>query len=118
MDGGTMGTRIQAYDWSASPLGPPETWSQDLRTVLRVMLRSKFPSYLVWGPELIAFYNDAALPLRGKRREALCQPLLQAWAEVWEVASPLITRAFRGEATYLQDVPVDIVQRKDNPEQT
>jgi PAS domain S-box-containing protein len=117
-DSGTMGARIQAYDWSASPLGPPETWSQDLRTVLRVMLRSKFPTYLVWGAELITFYNDAALPLRGVRPEALGQPLPQAWSEIWDVVSPPIMQALRGEATYVQDVPVNIIQRKGYPETT
>jgi PAS domain S-box-containing protein len=116
--GGTMGAQIQAYDWSTSSLGPPETWPQDLRTVLRVMLRSKFPTYLVWGPELITFYNDAALPLRGVRPEALGQPLPQAWSEIWDVVSPPITQALRGEAIYIQDVPVDIIRRKGYPETT
>jgi PAS domain S-box-containing protein len=115
---GTMGVRIQAYDWSTSPLGPPETWPQSLRTILSAMLRSKFPTYLLWGPELITFYNDACLPLRGIRPEALGQPLPQAWAEIWDVVSPMVTRSLRGEATYVQDVPVDIVQRKGYPEQT
>jgi PAS domain S-box-containing protein len=82
------------------------------------MLRSKFPTYLVWGPELITFYNDASLPLRGIRPEALGQPLPQAWAEIWDIVSPMVTRSLRGEATYVQDVPVDIVQRKGYPEQT
>jgi hypothetical protein len=69
--GGTMGARIQAWYWSASPLGPPERWPQDLRTVLRTVLHSKFPTFLVWGPELITFYNDAALLLRGARPEVV-----------------------------------------------
>jgi PAS domain S-box-containing protein len=82
------------------------------------MLRSKFPTYLVWGPELITFYNDASLPLRGTRPEALGQPLRQAWAEIWDVIDLPIKRALRGEATYLQDVSVNIVQRKNYPEET
>jgi PAS domain S-box-containing protein len=116
--GGTMGARIQAWDWSASSLGPTERWPQDLHTILRVMLHSKFPTYLAWGPELITFYNDAALVLRDARPEALGQPLSQAWAEIWEVIAPVVTQALRGEATYLQDVAVDIIQRKSYPEKT
>ena len=85
--GGTMGARIRAYDWSASPLGPSETWPQPLRITLGNMLHSKFPTYLVWGPELITFYNDAYLPLRGRRPEALGRPLPQAWAEIWDIVS-------------------------------
>ncbi len=116
--GGTISARIQTYDWSTSPLGPHEAWPSSLRVTLGNMLRSKFPTYLVWGPELITFYNDASLPLRGIRPEALGQPLRQAWAEIWDVVGPTIKQALRGEATYLQDVPVDIVQRKGYPEQT
>ena len=54
----------------------------------------------------------------GNRPEALGQPLPQAWAEIWDVASPLVARARGGEATYIQDVPVGIVQRKGYPEET
>ena len=118
IDTGTMGARIQAYDWSASPLGSVETWPLSLCVTLSNVLRSKMPTYLLWGPELITFYNDACLPLRGIRPEALGQPLPQAWAEIWNVASPVVTQARRGEATYVQDVPVWIVQRKGYPEET
>lgn len=113
-----MGARIQAYDWSASPLGPPEMWPQDLRTVLRVMLHSKFPTCLAWGSELTSFYNDAYLLLRGARPEALGRSLPQVWAEIWAIASPMVAQALGGEATYIQDVPVGIVQRKGYPETT
>jgi PAS domain S-box-containing protein len=115
---GTMGARIQAYDWPTSPLGPPEQWPQDLRAALRIMLRSKFPTLVAWGPELICFYNDAYLALRGTRPEALGRSLPQAWMEIWETTSLMVAQALRGEATYVQDVPVDIVQRKGHPEQT
>jgi hypothetical protein len=81
--GGTMGERIRAYDWSASPLGPIESWPASLRVTLSNLLCSKFPTSLAWGPELITFYNDAYLALRGIRPEALGQPLPQAWTEVW-----------------------------------
>jgi PAS domain-containing protein len=118
IEGGTMGARIQAHDWSISPLGPPESWPQDLRTILRIILHSKFPTYLAWGPERITFYNDAALELRGVRPEALGQPLPQSWGEVWDIVSPLLDKVFRGEAIYLQDGPIDIVQRKSFPERT
>jgi PAS domain S-box-containing protein len=82
------------------------------------MLRSKFPTYLVWGSELITFYNDASLPLRGKRPEALGQPMPKAWVEVWDRVSPIITRALGGEATYVQDAPIGIVRRQGYPEET
>jgi PAS domain S-box-containing protein len=118
LKGSTMGARIQAYDWSGSPLGPIETWPEALRVTLGNMLHSAFATYLAWGADLITFYNDPALRLRGTRPEALGQPLPQAWSEIWEIVSPMVTRALRGETTYVQDVPIDIVQRRAYPEET
>jgi PAS domain S-box-containing protein len=113
-----MGAQIQAYDWSGSPLGLIETWPEALRITLGTMLHSAFATYLAWGADLITFYNDPALKLRGNRPEALGQPLPQAWTEIWEIVSPMVTRALRGETTYVQDVPIDIVHRRGYPEQT
>lgn len=116
--GSTMGAQIQAYDWSGSPLGPIETWPDALRITLGNMLHSAFATYLAWGADLITFYNDPALKLRGNRPEALGQPLPKAWSEIWEIVSPMVARALRGETTYVQDVPIDIVQRRGYPEET
>jgi PAS domain S-box-containing protein len=113
-----MGAQIQAYDWSGSPLGPIETWPEALCITLGNMLHSAFATYLAWGADLITFYNDPALKLRGQRPEALGRPLPQAWSEIWDTVSPMVTRALRGETTYVQDVPIDIVQRRGYPEQT
>ncbi|WP_195904133.1 PAS domain-containing protein [Microvirga lotononidis] len=118
MKGSTMGGRIQAHDWSGSPLGHIETWPEALRITLGNMLHSAFATYLAWGADLTTFYNDPALKLRGNRPEALGQPLPQAWSEIWEIVSPMVARSLRGETTYVQDVPIDIVQRKDYPEET
>lgn len=118
VDDGTMSALTRTYDWLNSPLGSPEQWPQDLRAALRIMLRSKFPTLVAWGPELTCFYNDAYLTLRGTRPEALGRPLSQAWAEIWETTSSMVAQALHGEAIYVQDVPVDIVQRKGYPEQT
>jgi PAS domain S-box-containing protein len=118
LKGSAMGARIQAHDWSGSPLGPIETWPEALRVTLGNMLHSAFAIYLAWGADLITFYNDPALKLRGSRPEALGQPLPQAWSEIWNIVSPMVTRALHGETTYVQDVPIDIVQRRGYPEET
>ena len=54
-----MGALTRAYHWSASPLGPPETWPQSLRTAVRLLLNTNHPMFIWWGPQLIQFYNDA-----------------------------------------------------------
>jgi PAS domain S-box-containing protein len=103
--GGTMGACIQAYDWSASPLGPIQTWPQALRSALRNALRSKFPTYLAWGPDRLSFYNDAYRPLLEGKPDALGQPIDEVWPEIWDLLGPATERVFQGEASYLEDRP-------------
>src|SRR5262249_54812 len=50
--GGAVGALMRAHDWSTSPLGPPETWPQSLRSVVGLLLQSKFPMFVAWGKEL------------------------------------------------------------------
>ena len=67
-----MGALMRTHDWSASPLGHPETWPQSLRTVVSLLLNSKFPMFIAWGPELAFLYNDGwTKPLRGNVLEPL-----------------------------------------------
>jgi hypothetical protein len=34
--GGEMGERIRTFDWTKTPLGPPQYWPQSLRTAVRI----------------------------------------------------------------------------------
>jgi len=112
-----MGARIQAHDWTASPLGPPSTWSPSFRAVLNAMLGARFPVYMGWGPDLISFYNDAYRPYLGVKPDALDRPLRQVWPEAWDTVGPMAERALRGEASFFEDLPL-VVERKGYPEQT
>ena len=58
-DGGALGERMRALDWSTTPLGAPTQWSPALRTLVAVMLGSKQPMFAVWGPGLTLLYNAA-----------------------------------------------------------
>ncbi len=62
-----MAARVLAFDWSATPLGPAETWPESLRTAVGICLSSQLPMFVWWGPELINIYNDAYAPVLGKR---------------------------------------------------
>ena len=64
-DGGEAGRLMAAYDWSATPFGPVESWPASLRYAVRTVLVSRFPMVLTWGPEFRQFYNDAYAPLIG-----------------------------------------------------
>ena len=56
--GGQVGALMRAHDWSASPLGPPDSWPPSLRTVVGLLLQSRFPMFVAWGKDLGFLYND------------------------------------------------------------
>ena len=65
--GGEMGAPTRAFDWSKTPIDLPQNWPQSLRTTRSILLHSRFPMFLFWGPELICFYNDSYSPSLGKK---------------------------------------------------
>ena len=96
--GGEMGALMRAHDWSASPLGRPETWPQSLRTAVRILLNTNHPMFIWWGEELIQFYNDAYRQTMGPERHpsALGQRGRECWAEIWDVIAPQIEQVMSG----------------------
>jgi PAS domain S-box-containing protein len=94
-----MGELIQQKDWSKTSIGNPETWSQILRTTLSIMLNSKFPMFLLWGPEHLCFYNDAYRPSLGndgKHPAILGNRGEESLPENWNNIKPLIDHALAG----------------------
>ena len=67
---GEVGALIGSRDWSKTRLGPLETWPSSLKTMIGVMLGSRFPMMLGWGPDLLEFYNDAYVPGLGVKHPA------------------------------------------------
>jgi PAS domain S-box-containing protein len=96
--GAEMGALTRAHDWSANPLGKPETWSQSLRTALRILLNTNHPMFIWWGEDLIQFYNDAYRQTMGPERHpsALGQPGRECWAEIWPIIGPQIEQVMSG----------------------
>jgi PAS domain S-box-containing protein len=116
--GGEMGALMRAHDWSTSPLGLPENWPQSLRTVVSLMLTSKFPMFIAWGPHLAFLYNDGYRPIFGaKHPHALGLPFRDVWSEIWSDIEPLVTKALAGEATYHEDLHL-VMERNGYPEDT
>ena len=111
-DGGEMGKLTRQYDWSTSPVGTPDQWPVSLRTLVHMMLTSRFPMLIFWGPELITFYNDAFRPSlgdEGKHPSSLGQRGEQSWAESWPVIGPMIyTIMAGGEAVWFEDQKLPI----------
>ena len=110
--GGSTGALMRAHDWSASPLGTPDTWPPALRTVVDLMLQSQFPMFVAWGAELGFLYNDSYAQILGaKHPRALGSRFRDIWAEIWPDISPLIDAAMSGHATYHEDLPLVMNRR-------
>lgn len=107
LSGGEMGARIRSHDWSASPLVAPEFWPPCLRSAVSLMLASKFPMFVAWGPELGFLYNDAYAEILGEKHPAaLGRRFHDVWPEIWSDISPLIDKAMAGEATWAENLPL------------
>ena len=116
--GGKTGALMRAHDWSESPLGPPDTWPQSLRTVVGLLLQSQFPMFVAWGPDLGFLYNDPYAEILGaKHPRALGRRFYDIWSEIWPDISPLIDTAMAGHATYHEDLPL-LMNRKGYDEPT
>src|SRR5690242_7331896 len=117
--GGEMGERIRMFDWSQTPLGPIDSWSPALLTMVRIMLVNRFPLLLWGGPDYISIYNDAYIPVLGRKHPwALGLPVREVWSEIWHVLQPLIDTPFQGgESTWIEDFELEL-QRKGFTEET
>jgi hypothetical protein len=106
--GGELGDLIRKKDWSATPLGFPETWSQSVRTAVNLCLNSRFPILLWIGPELRVVYNDAYIPFLGdlKHPAMLGAPGREVWGEIWDAIGPMLEEAYAGRATWVEDFPL------------
>jgi signal transduction histidine kinase/DNA-binding response OmpR family regulator len=100
---GRLSRDLQAVNWSATPLGPPDDWDHGLIAMVNVVISSRFSMWMAWGPELTFFCNDAyrGATLGAKYPWALGRPAREVWAEIWDEISPRIERVMRtGEATW------------------
>jgi signal transduction histidine kinase len=100
-DGGQTGALMRVHNWSLSPLGLPDDWPQSLRSMVGMLLNSKFPMFIAWGQELAMLYNDAYIEILGdKHPSALGARLEDIWGEVWIDVKSNIEQAMRGQAVY------------------
>lgn len=104
---GEMAARCREFDWSATPLGRVDSWSHSLRTTAGIVLGSRNPMFLWWGPELVQLYNDAYRPSLGqgdRHPGALGARGRAFWTDVWDAIGPQVEQVMTtGEATWHED---------------
>ncbi|MCU0758096.1 MAG: PAS domain S-box protein [Steroidobacteraceae bacterium] len=111
-DGSELAQQVHALDWSATPLGRSDAWPRSLATAVELMLGSRQPAYVGWGPETTSLYNDAFVAILGdKHPAALGRPFREVFAEIWDEFRPLVEATMRGEAQHFLDRPVALAGR-------
>ncbi len=96
---------MRSLDWSATPLGPPGTWPQSLRSAAGICLGTNYPIAIYWGPELALLYNDAWSEIPGEKHPwALGRAGREVWPEIWDAIGPLFESVqTTGEGVWQED---------------
>jgi PAS domain S-box-containing protein len=90
---GELAGLLARYNWAESPVGTPERWPAHFRVTLVNLVHSAFPMLILWGPDLLVFYNDAYRPTlgnEGKHPGILGRPAREAYSEVWSIVGPML----------------------------
>lgn len=99
---------LRERDWSATALGPIETWCNELRHTVRFMAVEARPVIVYWGPTHTIIYNEAHVPLVGNRHpEMLGRNAADEFPVFWHYFASIMEeqsrsgRARSGEASQL-----------------
>lgn len=111
--GGEMGARLRAKDWSATPLGPAEHWSQSVKAAVSLCLNSSYPIILWLGPEVRLVYNDACIPFFSEARHPgiLGTPGREALPEIWDAIAPMHREVAAGRPASVEDQQMFFARR-------
>jgi len=117
--GGELGALMRSFDWASTPLGPTADWPQSLKISIRIMLSSRQPIWVGWGPDLIFFYNDPYKSIiGGKHPWALGRPTKEVWSEIWGDIGPMLATALGGDQGTYVESQLLMMERHGYPEET
>jgi PAS domain S-box-containing protein len=101
---------IRTMSWEDCSLGSPDQWPAALRTALNLILDSKFPAYIWWGPDNINLYNDAYVDLAGPSNHPryFGQPAQKMWTEIWPTLTEFLSKVKNGESILYEDLQMPL----------
>lgn len=86
--------------------------------VVGIALGSQQPMLIVWGPAQITLYNDGYAAMCGARHPgAMGRPFRELWFDIWDRVDPIITAAYDGISTSMDDIEF-VMHRNGYPEET
>ncbi len=109
---------LDGLDWRATGLGTPETWPEEMRTLVRVVMATEFPVCTAWGPAGIQIYNEAYNPIYGdKHPRSFGQPVRESWPEIWPFLGPALDQLrATGRPLWFQDTMLPLARHGDPEE--
>ena len=109
----------ERLDWSATPLGPRDSWPGLLRLVVDLCLDSEFPVQISWGPDLLVLYNDAYIPLLGAEKHpwALGRPAREVGWHLWPASEQQLREVMETGRPYHSGDQRLIINRHGYPEE-
>ncbi len=82
---------FRSVDWSATPLGSMESWTDELRSTVNLTLNSGYPTVLFYGEERNMVYNQSYLSLIGNIHPCMGESIKDMVPEHWPAFEPLIS---------------------------
>jgi signal transduction histidine kinase len=94
--GGETGQLIRAKDWSATSLGPINSWPRSLRNYLSAIQELPTPAIIFWGTDQTQIYNDGYSVIMGPRHpQYLGATFRECWPETYSIIDPWMQRVSR-----------------------
>ncbi|WP_029531959.1 hybrid sensor histidine kinase/response regulator [Rhizobium phaseoli] len=107
--GGEIGELLRHPAFDAIGLGPVESWPASLKHIAEMVLNSRQPKFVAWGPDLAFLYNDAYVPVFPERHPAaLGKPFREVWADIWEQFSPIVARTLSGSPQLFKELLIPV----------
>jgi len=109
---GEMADRIREFAWERTPAGAISEWSETLLSMVNMMLSTRYPVLLLWGPEMVLLYNDAFRPILTNRHPAALGDRGRSfWIDVWPVVGEQLERVLHeGRDAFHENAPVPILR--------
>jgi len=110
---------VRNYPFHETSLGPISDWHPQLRRAVQRMMVCPETRILYWGDQHATIYNEAAVPILGKRHPCLGSPLVDTWGQVMndQIDASIRAVVVSGKAQQMRNIMFEM-QRDDFLEQT
>lgn len=104
-DDSVCGQQARSVEWSKTSLGSAEHWPVGLKSLLALLFRNKNPMCLMWGADLICFYNDAYRANFNSENslKSLGQKATTCFSETWSLVQHFVHQALIGNPAKQMD---------------